>query len=121
MDMSKPDMTTSISTKFKAMPEVSNITAFNTDDFSTWRSAFRECCKLSSRVIDGQINEETQQRLDVWCSVGTTASIAGALAGKEWGYSNKQNSEELLKINDYCNDDDNFSFAIQYRSGFLLV
>jgi len=44
MNTKNPDMTTSISSKFIAVPDVSNITAFNTDPFSTWRSAFRECC-----------------------------------------------------------------------------
>ena len=57
MDTSKPDMTTSISPKFKLMQDVSNITAFNVDEFSTWRSAFRECCKLASAVIDRQKQE----------------------------------------------------------------
>ena len=59
MDISKPDMTTSISSLFKAMPEVSNITAFNTDPFNTWKSAFRECCKLASKTIERQNDEET--------------------------------------------------------------
>ena len=31
--------------------QVSNITAFNTDPFNTWRSAFRECTKLASAII----------------------------------------------------------------------
>ena len=54
MDLSKPDMTTSISRHFKKMEQVSNYTRFNTDEFTTWRSAFRECCKLASAVIDRQ-------------------------------------------------------------------
>ena len=54
MDTSKPDMTTSISTKFKPVKIVSNITTFNTDPFNAWKSAFRECCNLSSTVIDRQ-------------------------------------------------------------------
>jgi hypothetical protein len=101
MDTGKPDMTTSIGTRFNAMPEVSNITAFNTDPFSTWRSAFRECCKLASRVIDGQVDEETEHRLTIWRTVGTDDSIAGAVAGTFWGTLNKDNLEELIKINDY--------------------
>ena len=68
MDITKPDMTTSISTKFKAMEQVSNITAFNTDPFNTWKSAFRECVKLASKVIDGQVDEETEIRLMTWCT-----------------------------------------------------
>jgi hypothetical protein len=101
LDTSKIDMTTSIGSRFKPMPEVSNITAFNTDPFSTWRSAFRECCKLASRVIDGQINEETEYRLNVWKTIGDADSVSGALAGSQYGRANKDIPENLLKINDY--------------------
>jgi hypothetical protein len=59
MDINSTDMTTSISSKFNAVEQLSNITAFNTDEFSTWSSAFRECCKLASAVIDRQQQEET--------------------------------------------------------------
>ena len=48
----KVDMTTSIGAKFVPKFEVANTTAFNTDPFNTWRSAFRECTKLSSNIID---------------------------------------------------------------------
>ena len=70
MDTSKPDMTTSISDKFVAVKKVSNITGFNTGEFETWKSAFRECCKLSSKIIDRQKDEETERRLKIWCSIG---------------------------------------------------
>jgi len=106
MDVTTPDMTTSISKKFKAMPAVSNINAFNTDEFTTWRSAFRECCKLSSRVIERQYEDETKQRLDTWCTAGEDAkfgkyAISGAIAGKAYGEQNKGNIEALKKINDF--------------------
>jgi hypothetical protein len=106
MDLSKPDMTTSISDKFKAMPEIANITAFNTDEFSTWRSAFRECTKLSSKVIDRQKNEETENRLRVWQTVGEGRpygeyAIRGATAGTAYGRANIGNTEALKKINDF--------------------
>ena len=106
MDTSKPDMTTSISSKFKAVKAISNITAFNTDPFNTWKSALRECCKLSSKIIDRQKNEETMHRLDVWCTLGYDRpfgelAIAGAKAGKEYGSANKDNLEALKKINDF--------------------
>jgi hypothetical protein len=96
MDTNTTDMTMSISSKFKAMEEVSNITAFNTDPFSTWRSAFRECCKLA--VIN---NNESNTRLDVWCTVGDEIAIKGALAGKTYGQENASNQEALSKINDF--------------------
>jgi hypothetical protein len=106
MDVNTSDMTTSISKKFKAMNTVSNANAFNTDEFTTWRSAFRECCKLSSRTIERQFEEETQQRLDIWCTEGYDApfgeyAIAGAKAGRQYGLENKNNLEELRKINDF--------------------
>jgi hypothetical protein len=107
MDTSRPDMTTSISNKFKLMPQISNITAFNTDEFSTWRSAFRECCKLASAVIDRQQQDETNTRLAAWCSAtgrdrpfGDYA-IQGARAGRKYGVANQGNIEALKKINDF--------------------
>jgi len=107
MDTSKPDMTTSISSKFKAVPEISNITQFNTDSFSAWRSGFRECAKLASGIIDRQNDQETQQRLDVWCNQGVNRpfgidAIKGAIAGKKFGQENKNNPKELQKINDFA-------------------
>jgi hypothetical protein len=106
MDLTKPDMTTSISTKFKAMPEVSNITAFNTDAFSTWRSAFRECAKLASKTIDGQIDTESEARLYFWCQLNShvpfgSHGYAGAISGKQFGLDNKNNPTALLNINNY--------------------
>jgi len=103
MDLTKPDMTTSISNKFKAMEEVSNITAFNTDAFSTWRSAFRECAKLSSKTINGQVSAESETRLDTWCRLNAAVSFGaegymGAIAGKKFGL---EHLSEISKINDY--------------------
>ena len=105
VDVTATDMTTSISYKFKAVPEVSNITNFNTDAFSAWRSAFRECAKLASKTIQGQVDEETKQRLDVWCTSGRGAmfgdyAINGATAGRDYGIANKD-SVMLSNINDF--------------------
>lgn len=107
MDVTRADMTTSISKHFKAMPSVSNITAFNTDPFNTWKSAFRECTKLSSKIIDRQRDDETTERLRIWCSIGKDKpfgeyAIAGALAGRKFGITNQGNLEELKKINDFA-------------------
>lgn len=106
MDTSKPDMTTSITDKFKPVEQISNITVFNTDPFSTWKSAFRECVKLSSRVIDRQEDKETKKRLETWCTVGKDQpygkyAIAGAVAGAEYGKKYKNSLTDLYKINDF--------------------
>jgi hypothetical protein len=105
MDTTSTDMTMNISGKFKVMEGISNITAFNTDPFSTWRSAFRECTKLSSRLIKNQINKETEERLNAWTTINNAQygnySIAGAIAGVKYGSSNNSNPYALEKINDY--------------------
>ena len=106
MDTNTPDMTTSISDKFIAVEEIANITAFNTGEFETWKSAFRECCKLSSKVIDRQKNEETEHRLHVWQTVGKDRpygewAIKGAEAGTAYGTASRGDLEALKKINDF--------------------
>jgi hypothetical protein len=103
VDVNKPDMTTSISSKFIPMPIISNITAFNVDEFSTWRSAFRECAKLASKIIDRQNEEETNARLKTWTTVGHDRlfgkyALAGAAAGVEFGLSS---GADLGLINDF--------------------
>lgn len=103
MDVTKPDMTTSISDKFEAVAEISNITAFNTDPFNTWKSAFRECAKLSSKVIDRQKSGETDERLQVWTTVGSDKpfgeyALRGARAGMGFGLSS---GSDIRLINDF--------------------
>jgi hypothetical protein len=88
------------------MADISNLTAFNTDPFTTWRSAFRECAKLASKTIDRQLDNETEERLTVWCNVGEDApygryALQGASAGAKFGRENKDNIDELKKINDF--------------------
>jgi hypothetical protein len=100
------DMTTSLSDKFKLMPKISNTTAFNSDEFSTWRSAFRECAKLSGKVLKRQMVRETEKRLDIWCTLGNDKpfgkyAIAGAIAGRKFGEENQGNDKILQKVNDY--------------------
>ena len=106
MDISKPDMTTSISRKFKAVQELSNVTVFNTDPFNTWKGAFRECVKLSSKLIDRQKDVETIKRLNTWCTRGKTKpfgeySIPGAIEGKAYGEYHRDSPQELRRINDF--------------------
>lgn len=102
LDVNSSDMTTSISTNFKVMKEVSNVTIFNTNEFNTWKSAFRECAKLSSKVIDRQDEGETNERLKVWTTQAhgdfCEYAIRGANAGMEFGLSS---GADLRLINDF--------------------
>jgi hypothetical protein len=100
MELDKLDMTTSISPRFRSMQEISNITKFNTDSFSAWKSAFRECVKLSISS-----DQESIDRLETWCSVKNNVpfaddAIRGAIDGKMFGLKYKEESLMLFKIND---------------------
>ena len=100
------DMTMSISNKFKVVPTVSNVTAFNTDPFNTWKSAFRECVKLASRPVDPKYQEETEDRLNAWCILGSDMpygdyALSGAIAGRQFGIDNIARPTELARINDF--------------------
>jgi hypothetical protein len=104
MDVNSPDMTTSIG-DVVIHEEVSNITAFNTDPFNTWKGAFRECVKLSSNAIKNQ-DKETTNRLKIWCSVGEEReygkyALQGANSGRKFGHANIDNKENLKLINDF--------------------
>jgi hypothetical protein len=102
----KVDMTTSIGAKFVPKFEISNITQFNTDPFNTWRSAFRECTKLASGIIDHQKQIDDAYRLEVWCSRGENRrygeyAILGAEQGRDFGTHYRGNVAALRKINDW--------------------
>jgi hypothetical protein len=106
MNVNQPDMTTSISTQFKAIAAVSNTTEFNTDEFSAWRSAFRECVKLASGLILRNNASETLERLNIWCSVGKDKpfgeyALAGAKSGKLYGETHIDDTESISMINDF--------------------
>jgi hypothetical protein len=96
--MSKLDMTTSVMPKLKIMDKISNETRFNVDEFSTWRSAFRECVKL---YVTNQMSKLTD-----WETKGRNKKFGkyanqGAVDGINFAKENINNYSELLKINDY--------------------
>lgn len=98
------DVATSIG-KLKIMDEISNITAFNTSPFSVWRSAFRECAKLSLNLIKNQNSQETEERLTIWTTKGKHKlygkyAISGAKSGKNYGIENANFPKLMNLIND---------------------
>ena len=114
------DFTTGFGLNIKVFDQISNITAFNQDEFSTWRSAFRECTKLAVNLTNEELKhkvkydftvldkiyQETNQRLDVWCTVGEDApfgkfALAGAKQGKAYGLQFANDKQALKLINDY--------------------
>lgn len=100
------DMTTTIGAAFVPMYQISNVTAFNTDPFNTWKSAFRECAKLASSIIPNGDNTDNEYRLKVWCERGKKRPhglycIKGAQQGQEFGTYYKDDPAALNKINDF--------------------
>jgi hypothetical protein len=94
------DLTTGLG-KLKLIDKISNVTAFNYDAFTTWRSAFRECAKLSS-----SLDPDAEQRLDIWCNIGADRengqyAIDGAQLGRKYGLANLNNPDKLKLINNY--------------------
>lgn len=117
VDEFKVDMTTSIGAKFKPLFEISNVTAFNTDPFNTWRSAFRECTKLASGIVDHNKQTDDSYRLQVWCERGDNRkygeyALLGAQQGRDFGTHYKNNVEALRRINDWNWLKETFSEAL---------
>ena len=95
------DFTTGLSSRFKVIPEVACVTRFNTDAYSTWRSAFRECVKLATSR-----DPDAKQRLGAWLNpIGDADYSAEAKLGAEQGndYAGKHQNDitALQLINDY--------------------
>ena len=106
VDENSLDMTLSINNKVKIINQISNITHFNVDEFSTWRSAFRECVKLTLNVINKKDDDESLQRLSTWCEKGMDKPfgeycVKGARDGKNYALVNFDNLESLKLINNF--------------------
>jgi len=112
------DFTTGFGLTTKVIDKVSNITAFNYDEFNTFRSAFRECAKLATNITNKEIvdilhqdeisklKKEAEHRLNIWTTVGKNKKfgkycIAGAIQGKKYGENCKEDKSSLQLINDY--------------------
>lgn len=97
METTPLDMTTSFD--LKIMEQVKSITHFNYSPFETWRSAFRECVKLSRST-----DPECVERLAVWSSKADGPYAQYCISGANDGISYFQScssEEEYGKINDY--------------------
>jgi hypothetical protein len=93
------DMFTGIMPKIRAEDKISCITSFNVDEFSTWRSAFRECVKLYRNNQMGKLNEWLSS--DPKKKFGKYAAL-GASQACDYVDQFSNNHSELLKINDYA-------------------
>lgn len=95
----KIDLATSMGLPFRSIPSISNVTAFNSTALTAWRSAFRECAKLTAQL-------DSRDKIHTWCNTGQDAlngayTIAGARAGTVYGLACNGNAEMLKLVNDF--------------------
>jgi hypothetical protein len=100
------DLATSAAPRYKIMQEIASVTRFNTSPYNAWRAGFRECVKLASQAIRNQRSEETEGRLEAWCSKGGDRPfgqlcIEGAVAGRDYGRKYQNDPAALARINDF--------------------
>jgi hypothetical protein len=111
------DFSTSFKDKIVSVKKTLNIHRYNTTPFHAWRTAFRECVKLSSNLILNHSDQltsyelKTQQqitehRLTTWCERFNDVehvefSKLGSLAGRDYGCANKDNFDSLMLINNF--------------------
>lgn len=95
-DEMEMDMTLSID-EFTIMDEEASITNFNTSGFETWKSAFRECVKLSQ-----QPDAESLERLNIWTTKAKGKFAADCIMGARDGVRFSKNKNNSLKdINNF--------------------
>jgi len=97
------DVTTTVADKLIVVDTVSNVTLIDYDEFTAWKSAFRECAKLASSIIKNSNDNDNEERLNAWLNDNNESPFAkqihqAATLGAEFG---KSNPDILQLINDY--------------------
>jgi len=99
-----------VADKFLFLDSVATVTHFNYSPFQSWRSAFREGCKLTcfTHYLDftEKEQEENKRRIKVWKTVGRDKKfgewvLLGARDGTSYGEANYRSVSALSIINDY--------------------
>lgn len=99
----RPDMTTTLADSYIKVNTLATEHRFNYSPYSTWRTAFREAVKLSSGINKNNNDQESQDRLAMWCTAGLEAdygmfSTAGAQQGVEY---TKDSEYAASNVNDF--------------------
>jgi hypothetical protein len=105
------DIGTSIAPAYRVVDVIASEHRFNTSAFDAWRTAFRECVKLSANLTRQQDQAAIAARIAAWCddpSAGAAVPayanhcVAGARDGR--GYAVRHAGEPLAmsRINDFA-------------------
>ena len=100
------DVALSIGTSRQVVGVTASEHRFNTSAFEAWRTAFRECAKLASRLTP--INDKPRNfMLNVWCSKAKTGASftewcrLGARQGRSFGERYLHHPRHLQRLNDF--------------------
>lgn len=101
--LDRPDMTTTLADAYIKVNTLASEHRFNYSPYSTWRTAFREAIKLSSGINKNNNDQESLDRLAMWCSAGIETrfgyfAIEGARHGVEYA---KSDSVDFTLVNDF--------------------
>jgi hypothetical protein len=79
----------------------SGIAMYNTDEWSTWRTSFREALKLKATVVENPDDSDSVERLLAWSTIGNgnygEFSINGALDAIEY-YDSVEGDMDKLRL-----------------------
>ena len=108
--LDRPDMTTTLADSYIKLNILATEHRFNYNPYSTWRTAFREAVKLSAGINKNNNDQESQERLTMWCEAGLETqygyfAIQGARLGIE--YAKSKNADFTL-VNDFAWLEDKF-------------
>ena len=100
--LDRPDMTTTLADSYIKLNIIATEHRFNYNPYSTWRTAFREAVKLSAGINKNNNDQESQERLTMWCEAGLETqygyfAIQGARQGCKWA----SEDYDAMKVNDF--------------------
>lgn len=68
--LDRPDMTTTLADSYIKVNVLATEHRFNYSPYATWRTSFREAVKLSAGINKNNNDQESQERLTMWCEAG---------------------------------------------------
>ena len=101
--LDRPDMTTTLADAYIKVNILASEHRFNYTPYSTWRTAFREAVKLSAGVNKNNNDQESLDRLEMWCQAGNESkhgyfAIQGARQGVTYA---KTPDVDFTLVNDF--------------------
>jgi hypothetical protein len=102
--LDRPDMTTTLADSYIKVNILASEHRFNYNPYASWRTAFRETVKLSAGVNKNNNDQESKDRLAMWCHAGIEAenglfAVHGARQGVAFV---ERNEGDVNVVNDFA-------------------